>query len=194
MVHLRLPNKGDTSLLGPLSSSLSALFVVPGSNMSSSGPSALHKWGPSTFNQGWITARLHVWLFIGGHFRTQLSLMQSVKKKWVNLVVFGRDEVWMWDLCVKMDPDLVFISHLLMSKHTDTLLSPFPLRMMIDCYLVGGTRALFHMIWAGLCPHLLLMLDSGFPELSLPFRDTLIYGDLIQLRGNRERTLGKNGW
>lgn len=36
MGHLSMLNKGDTSLSEPLSTSLAALFVVPGSNMSSS--------------------------------------------------------------------------------------------------------------------------------------------------------------
>lgn len=140
MVHLPLLNKGDTSLLGALSSSFYALFVVPGSNMSSSRPLVLHKWGPSALNQRWITARLHVWLFMGGHFRTQLTLMQSGKKRQLKAVIFGVCGVRMWDLYAETSAQCKcgsrsgFYIKPPGKAHTDTLLSPFPRRAVMDFY------------------------------------------------------------
>lgn len=197
MVHLQLLNKGDTSLLGSLSSSFSALFVVPGSNTSSRGPLVLHKWGPSTLNQGWITARLHIWLFVGGHFRTQLSLMPSVQKKLLNSVIFGTDEVWMWDLYVETSTQCKYGSH-----SGFYIKPPAEAHRHIIVSISSRDGDWFSSGWRSQIsvPSDMSLLtfsshaidEQRFPELS--FLDTPIYEDLIQLRGNQERTVDENRW
>lgn len=165
MVHLPLLNKDDTSLLGPLSSSFAALFVVPGSNMSSSGPSVLHKWGPSTLNQGWITARLRAWLFMGGHFRTRLGLMQSVKNNNYRVLYL----VWTWETSTKGKYGSCsgFNVKTPSVAPRDTLLSPLGWRLSLIWIFSPGWRSQnsvtspVHLLSAGRpSPQALLMLDD----------------------------------